>query len=106
MEEYSLSSTIIQFVFALGFVIALLALFAYGAKRLGFIARVTVEKNGDQKRLDIVEIRPVDAKRRLVLIRRDDTEHLIMIGTDHDLLIEKGIKSNYKTNNHNRDIKE
>lgn len=106
MEEYSLSSTIIQFVFALGFVIALLALFAYGAKRLGFIARVTVDKKGDEKRLDIVEIRPVDAKRRLVLIRRDDTEHLIMIGTDHDLLIEKGIQSDHKAINQNQNFNE
>lgn len=106
MEEFSISSTIIQFIFALGFVIALLALFAYGAKRLGFIARVTVDKNGDKKRLDIVEIRPVDAKRRLVLIRRDNIEHLIMLGTEHDLLIEKGIKSTYNTISHNQDIKE
>ena len=92
MEELSLSTTIIQFIFALGFVIALLALFAYGAKRLGFIARVTVGANGKQeKRLNIVEIMPVDAKRRLVLIRRDNKEHLIMLGAERDLLIEQNI---------------
>lgn len=92
MEGMSLSSTIIQFVFALGFVIALLALFAYGAKRLGFIAKVTInsDKRKD-KRLNIVEIMPVDAKRRLILIRRDNKEHLIMLGTERDLLIEQNI---------------
>ena len=106
MEEFSLSTTIIQFIFALGFVIGLLALFAYGAKRLGFIARVTVDNKSDKKRLDIVEIRPVDAKRRLVLIRRDDVEHLIMIGTDHDLLIENNIKSENHDTHKNQDIKD
>lgn len=92
MEQLSLGSTIIQFIFALGFVIALLAAFAYGAKRLGFIARVTLNQEGNpKKRLNIVEIMPVDAKRRLVLIRRDDTEHLIMLGAERDLLIEQNI---------------
>ena len=92
MEELSLGTTIIQFIFALGFVIALLLAFAYGAKKLGFIARVTVDPDGEQKkRLNIVEILPVDAKRRLILIRRDDKEHLIMLGAERDLLIEQNI---------------
>lgn len=97
MEEISLGSTIIQFIFALGFVIALLLLFAYGAKRLGFIARVTLNNDKSQvKRLNIVEIMPIDAKRRLVLVRRDDKEHLIMLGAERDLLIEQNI--HVKTN--------
>ncbi|MEZ5757024.1 MAG: flagellar biosynthetic protein FliO [Emcibacteraceae bacterium] len=92
MEELSLGTAIIKFVFALGFVILLLAAFAYGAKKLGFIARVTVDQtNEKKKRLNIVEILPVDAKRRLMLIRRDDKEHLIMLGAERDLLIEQNI---------------
>lgn len=92
MEEVSFGSTVIQSLLALGFVIALLAAFTYGIKRLGLIARVTIDKDGEQKkRLDIVEILPVDAKRRLVLIRRDDKEHLIMMGAERDLLIEQNI---------------
>ncbi|HPF46264.1 MAG: FliO/MopB family protein [Alphaproteobacteria bacterium] len=92
MEELSLGTAIIKFVFALGFVILLLAAFAYGAKKLGFIARVTVDQNNEKKkRLNIVEILPVDAKRRLMLIRRDDKEHLIMLGAERDLLIEQNI---------------
>ena len=92
MDQISLGTTIIQFIFALGFVIALLAAFAYGAKKLGFIARVTLNQDGKQtKRLNIVEIMPIDAKRRLLLIRRDDKEHLIMLGAERDLLIEQNI---------------
>ena len=92
MEEMSLGATIFQTILALGFVIILLLALAYGIKRLGLIARVTVKKDDNQKqRLNIVEILPVDAKRRLVLIRRDNKEHLIMLGAERDLLIEQNI---------------
>jgi len=43
------------------------------------------------KRLDIVEQSNLDGRRRLVLIRRDDVEHLIMTGGPVDVLIETGI---------------
>jgi len=44
-----------------------------------------------EKRLDIVEQANVDGRRRLVLIRRDDVEHLIMTGGPVDVVIETGI---------------
>lgn len=81
-----------KFVFALLFVIGLIALLAYGARKLGFVPKVTLKSGKSKdKRLNIVEILPVDAKRRLLLIKRDDTEHLIMIGSEHDLVIEQNI---------------
>jgi flagellar protein FliO/FliZ len=44
------------------------------------------------KRLGVVETASVDAKRKLFLLRRDDVEHLVMIGGPIDMLIETGIK--------------
>lgn len=44
------------------------------------------------RRLDVVEHASVDGKRRLILIRRDDVEHLIMTGGPVDVLIETGIQ--------------
>jgi hypothetical protein len=44
-----------------------------------------------EKRLDLVEQMSIDARRRLVLIRRDDVEHLIMTGGPVDVVIETGI---------------
>ena len=44
------------------------------------------------KRLGVVETASVDAKRKLLLVRRDDVEHLVMIGGPIDMLIETGIK--------------
>ena len=42
-------------------------------------------------RLSIVDVEEVDGRRRLVLIRRDAVEHLVMIGGPTDLVIETGI---------------
>jgi flagellar protein FliO/FliZ len=44
------------------------------------------------KRLGVVETATVDAKRKLLLVRRDEVEHLVMIGGPVDMLIETGIK--------------
>ena len=77
---------------ALLFVLVLILLLAYGAKRFGLMARVTVNSaQTKDKRLDIVEILPVDARRKLVLIRRDNVEHLIMLGLDQDIVVEQNI---------------
>lgn len=42
-------------------------------------------------RLAVVDHANVDGRRRLVLIRRDDTEHLIMTGGPVDVVIETNI---------------
>jgi hypothetical protein len=44
-----------------------------------------------EPRLMVLDAAAVDPKRRLVLIRRDDVEHLIMIGGPTDIVIESGI---------------
>lgn len=44
-----------------------------------------------QPRLQVLDAAPVDARRRLILIRRDDIEHLIMIGGPTDIVIESRI---------------
>ena len=44
-------------------------------------------------RLGVIEQASVDARRRLVLIRRDGVEHLIMTGGPVDVVIETGIQS-------------
>lgn len=44
-----------------------------------------------ERRLDIVEQWSLDARRKLVLVRRDNVEHLIMTGGPVDVVIETGI---------------
>jgi hypothetical protein len=45
-----------------------------------------------ERRIDVVEHTNVDGRRKLLLIRRDDVEHLIMTGGPVDVVIETGIK--------------
>jgi hypothetical protein len=44
-------------------------------------------------RLGISEYYEIDKSRRLVLVRRDDMEHLVLIGGNQDVLIESDIGS-------------
>ncbi len=44
-----------------------------------------------QPRLQVLDAAAVDARRRLVLVRRDNVEHLIMIGGPTDIVVESGI---------------
>ena len=62
---------------------------AWLARRSGLAGRIGAAKSG--RRLAVVESAPLDGKRRLVLIRRDDTEHLVLIGAETALVIESGI---------------
>jgi hypothetical protein len=48
-------------------------------------------------RLAVSEFHEVDKQRRLVLVRRDHVEHLVMIGGPQDIVIETGIDSNAAT---------
>jgi flagellar protein FliO/FliZ len=87
----------VRFLLALLFVLGLIGLLAYLLRRFGF-GTVGVSPafrgrgRGAERRVAIVEVTPLDARHRLVLRRRDDKEHLILLGTNGDLLIESGIE--------------
>ena len=79
---------LLRFALSLAVVIGLIAGLAWLLRRYGG-GRVAMA--GGRGRLSVVEATHVDAKRRLVLIRRDDTEHLILLGPTTETLIESGI---------------
>lgn len=82
---------IFRFLMALVFVLGLIAALSLVAKRIGFTPRATRTKSSAKRRLSIVEVLSVDAKRRLILVRRDATEHLVLLGVDRDLVVEAGL---------------
>lgn len=43
-------------------------------------------------RLSIMDAAAVDSHRRLVLVRRDDVEHLLLIGGNSDIVVERDIR--------------
>lgn len=82
--------TYFRFLLALVFVLALIGLIAWLARRFG-VLRGAVRPRGTPRRLEVIETAPIDAKRRLVLVRRDRTEHLLLLGVNSELVIESNI---------------
>ena len=80
-----------RFIAALVFVLALMLGLSAVMKRLH--ARTAGLPAGRRRRLRVVETLPLDARRRAVLIRRDDREHLVILGVGADTVIETGIES-------------
>jgi flagellar protein FliO/FliZ len=80
----------IRFFLALVFVLGLIAALTIAGRRLGFGFQGQ-QPRGVSRRLAISESLLIDGKHRLVLIRRDGTEHLILLGAGPDLLVERGI---------------
>jgi len=69
-------------------VVGLIVLCSILVRRFGITGRVLTRGN---RRLGVVEVTALDARRRLVLIRRDDVEHLLLLGPTHDIVIESPI---------------
>ena len=83
------AGTLLNAAFALGIVLVLiviglwlLKLFTTAGQRLGRM---------NEKRLQVLETATVDGKRKVMIIRRDNVEHVIMTGGPQDLVIETGI---------------
>jgi flagellar protein FliO/FliZ len=58
----------------------------FGSERLG-----AAGARGRQPRLAVIDAAAIDGRRRLILIRRDNVEHLLMIGGPTDLIVEPNI---------------
>jgi flagellar biogenesis protein FliO len=46
---------------------------------------------GHHRRLSLVDTVPIGGRRKLILVRRDDIEHLVMTGGPVDIVVETGI---------------
>ena len=84
-------SSFTRTIAALAFVLALIGLCTWAARRFGLMARITVDRKNKARRLHMVDVLNIDARRRLVLLRRDDVEHLVLFNADKDTVIETGI---------------
>src|SRR5665213_2173277 len=79
----------VKFFVAFAVVLALIGLTAWLVRRFG--ANRLGSSRGRQPRLAVIDAATVDGRRRLVLIRRDNVEHLLMIGGPTDVVIEPNI---------------
>src|SRR4051812_6690536 len=71
--------TPVNFIIAFVFVLLLIGAAAWLVRRFG-AAQIEAAARGRQPRLAVVDSAAVDGRRKLVIIRRDNVEHLLMIG--------------------------
>ena len=84
-------SLIVRFVVAFVIVLALIGATFWVIRRFGGTRVGAAAQRGRQPRLAVIDAAPVDGRRRLVLVRRDNVEHLLMIGGPSDIVVEQNI---------------
>ena len=82
----------IAVILALAVVLLLFSLFIFVLKRL--MGANAPQSRNRQPRIAIMDSATVDARRRLLLIRRDNIEHLILVGGPSDVVVEQNIVRN------------
>lgn len=83
----------IKFFAALIFVLGLMGGLALVLKRIGLSSASMIP--ADKRRLKVLEILPLDARRKAVLLARDGAEHLVIFGPAGETVVETNIQ---KTN--------
>lgn len=81
---------ILRFFMALIFVLSLMGGLWLVLKRLGLNGPLMVAP-GTKRRLKIIEALPLDARRRVILLRRDNKDHLVILGPTGETVVETGI---------------
>jgi flagellar protein FliO/FliZ len=79
------------FIFAFIVVLALIGLTAWLVRRFAGNRLGANANRGRMPRLAVIDAAAVDGRRRLVLVRRDNVEHLLMIGGPTDIVVEPNI---------------
>src|SRR3954470_3953764 len=83
--------TPLAFFFAFVVVLALIGLAAWLVRRFAGNRLGANANRGRMPRLAVIDAAAVDNRRRLVLVRRDNVEHLLMIGGPSDIVVEPNI---------------
>jgi len=81
----------VRFFLAFLIVLGLIGATAWAVRRFGSGRLGGAGMRGRQPRLAVIDHTSVDTRRRLVLVRRDNVEHLLMIGGPSDVVVESNI---------------
>ena len=79
-----------RFILALIIVLGMIFAVTWVMKRLG-VGQNQIGALGRKRRLKTVESATIDARHRLVLVRRDAVEHLVLLGPTSSQVIETNI---------------
>lgn len=78
--------TLLKFAAALGLVLSLIGGFAFLASKLNLVSNLT--RKSQDRRLALVESLVIDAKHRMVIVRSDERDHVLLLGPQSDLVVE------------------
>jgi flagellar protein FliO/FliZ len=78
----------LRFVFGFIFVLGLIGVMAVVLKK--YARKHSLGSVGGEGRLRVIEVRYIDHKRKLVLVRCDNREHLLLLSDGRELVIESG----------------
>ncbi|QDW39648.1 flagellar biosynthesis protein FliO [Bradyrhizobium sp. KBS0727] len=81
----------LTFLFAFIAVLALIGVAAWLVRRFATNRLGANTNRSRMPRLAVIDAAAVDGRRRLVLVRRDNVEHLLMIGGPSDIVVEPNI---------------
>lgn len=81
----------VKFLLIFGFVLCVLFAFLWALRRFGTGQLGGAGTRGRQHRLSVLEWAKVDNRRFLCLVRRDNVEHLLIIGGPTDVVVEANI---------------
>src|SRR3981189_2350771 len=81
----------LTFLFAFIAVLAMIGVAAWLVRRFATNRLGANTNRGRMPRLAVIDAAAVDGRRRLVLVRRDNVEHLLMIGGPTDIVVEPNI---------------
>ena len=81
----------VRFLLAFLIVLGLIGGTAWAVRRFGAGRLGGAGTRGRQPRLAVVDYASVDSRRRLILVRRDNIEHLVLIGGPTDVVVEANI---------------
>ncbi len=84
-------SDYMQFAIVLVFVLALIFLLTWVLRNFTGMGHGQASFARKQRRLGVLEGISLGGRQRLVLVRRDNVEHLLLIGGTNDLVVETGI---------------
>ena len=89
--DTNMQTQIPMFLFAFIAVLALIGVAAWLVRRFATNRLGANPSRGRMPRLAVIDAAAVDGRRRLVLVRRDNVEHLLMIGGPSDIVVEPNI---------------
>lgn len=88
--DWSAMPQLVRVFAALAFIVALMGGLAFIMKKLG-LSDVPNTPSPKKRRLKISESLALDSRRRLVLLQRDEKQHLVILGPNGETVVEQNI---------------